>query len=93
MRPRSVALFEVAGLSRRGADHENDDEGAAFCCAPLNEVLAHWFRHSDPTRTKKPRQKAGLSGSMGLAELRCARREFAGSSKSWRRLMRVSQVC
>ena len=37
---------------------------------PLNEVLAHWFRHSDPTRTKKPRQKAGLSRSMGLAELR-----------------------
>ena len=27
---------------------------------PLNEVLAHWFRHCDPTRTKKPRQKAGL---------------------------------
>ena len=33
MRPRSVGIIRVAGLSRRGADHENDDEGAAFCCA------------------------------------------------------------
>ena len=33
MRPRSVGIIRVAGLSRRGADYENDDEGAAFCCA------------------------------------------------------------
>ena len=43
---------------------------ARSASSPLDEVLAHWFRHSDPTRTKKPRQKAGLSRSMGLAELR-----------------------
>ena len=35
IRPRSVGVIRVAGLSRRGADHENDDEGAAFCCAEI----------------------------------------------------------
>ena len=35
IRPRSVGVIRFAGLGRRGADHENDDEGAAFCGAQI----------------------------------------------------------
>jgi len=31
-RPRSGVIW-IAGVSRRGADHEIVDEGAALCCA------------------------------------------------------------
>ena len=34
IRPRSVGVIDSLE-GRRGADHENDDEGTAFCCAEI----------------------------------------------------------
>ena len=64
---------------------------------PLNEVLAHWFRHCDPTRTKKPRQKAGLiisatverdglhESAVWQAQWPCALATQVPRARGWRR--------
>ena len=54
MRPRSVGIIRDAGLSRRGADHENDDEGAAFCCAEASGSNQGAARAGDSSSECRP---------------------------------------